>query len=314
VRVCRFLPGLLGLAIGWFCWALPASAIVFDYEGKKKVVGYVIADDGKRKTITTIRPGGERLDYPYTKEKMTPIYSELNEELLKGLTSRNPRGYWDYAEVLAKQAREHNDPEARETAMRLYLIAATLDKEKYGPKALLKLGTLIDNPTEARRCQALAFLLDPKGDAAEFFKQETAKPATLDRSPALQDFVRALQLYRAGQMDSAIEMAKHEGVDKIFIASGIIELKVFLQWCANPADSRPNHALRLVLQAELWAMNPRHAGEDADPKEATDPNSWSVILQSRETGRVAPLNPDAFKVGDIDPRKCHRQDFKWVEE
>ena len=73
--------------------------------------------------------------------------------------------------------------------------------------------------------------------------------------------------------------------------------------------------MRLVLQAELWALNPRQAGEDdAGQKEAADPTSWSAILQSRGKEPVLPLSLETLKITGIDARKCRRENFKWVEE
>src|SRR5205823_3109999 len=82
---------------------------------------------------------------------------------------------------------------------------------------------------------AMAFLLDPKADAG-LLKSEAAKTAPLPKAQAgaLQDFVRALQHYRSGQIISAKQMAAHQGVDKIFArAPGMVDQKAFLQKCTD---------------------------------------------------------------------------------
>ncbi len=317
MRGWRFFPGLLGLVIGIIGSAPPARAIIIERDdGKKPIIGYVRSFDGQRYLIdTTDRDGKPFPGRPINKDKIKKYVSMLDEKRLGELDSRNPSGYWKYAEELAGQ--KEDDPEIRDTVKRLYLIAAKLDKDdKIRSKALFKLSALLDKESEKRQCLALAVLLDPKADAAEFFKRETAKPARPDKSDrALQDFVKALQAYRAGQMDKAEKLATGEGVGAVFSRSGVFELKRFIQWCGETGDSRPDNEMRLVLQAELWALNPRRAGDDdAGQNAADDPTSWSAILQSRGATPVLPLSLETLKIGGIDPRKCRRKDYKWVEE
>ena len=220
----------LGLMVGFFCSASLASAILIK-TGKGQVGGIVDFDDGKQLTIRIPTSDGKEIVGEFLYSRITVIH-RLDDDRLKSLTKDNPQAYLNYADELARQK---DDPEARDTAMRLYLIAATLDPTKLGSSSLLRMCTLARTKAEARKYRAMAFLLDPKPDA-ELLQVEGGKPAQPAKLPAqaLKDFAKALHYYRTGQIKLARETAKHEGVDKIFHrAPGKIEPKTFQQWCTD---------------------------------------------------------------------------------
>ena len=220
----------LGLAAGLFFSTLPASAILID-TGTGKVGGFVLNDDGtKLKISIPTRDGEDKVgEYLYADIK---ILHRLDVKRLEGLSKDNPKAYRDYAEELALQK---DDPEARYVAMRLYLIAAYLAPKEFGSSSLLRMSALASKPAEARKLRAMAYLLDPKaGDA--IVEEDSGKPAQPAPLPAgaLEDFTKALQFYRSGQIKLASETAKHDGVDTIFsMVPGKIDLKTFLQWCTD---------------------------------------------------------------------------------
>jgi hypothetical protein len=311
MRGGRFAVGGLGLMIGLFCLTSSARAIILELDDGTKVVGILDHEDEKRVYVKIKKDEGEPFVKGYSRDKIVKTISKVDEAILAGFSSRNPKAYWDYAEKLAEHP---EDPEVKDLLKHLYLIAATLDKEKYGAKGLLKLSSLLtDKPGEARRCRTLAFLLDPNMKATEVFKQDASKSAPPDKA-ALDNFVKALQLYRAGQPDAAAEMTKKEGVDKVFGKSGIMSVKVFRKWCSEASDNRPDNVLRLVLQAEMWAINPRRSSDDSGENDGTDPTSWSAILQSHGESPVLPLSLEIFKIDGMNGHKCHRQNREWVEE
>ena len=220
----------LGLAAGLFFSTLPVSAILID-TGTGKVGGFLLNDDGTKLKISIPTRDGEDKVGEYLHADIK-ILHRLDVKRLEGLSKDNPKAYGDYAEELALQK---DDPEARYVAMRLYLIAAYLAPKEFGSSSLLHMSALASTPTEARKCRAMAYLLDPKSDA-EIIETDAGKPARPAPLPAraLEDFTKALRLYRGGQIKSASETAKHEGVEAIFrMAPGKIDLKTFLQFCTD---------------------------------------------------------------------------------
>jgi hypothetical protein len=229
MSVWRFL---LGLAVSLFCSASPAWAILIEMKEVKNPVqvgGFLLRDDGTKLTISIRTPDGKEQLKEYLHAKITIVH-QLDVKVLESLSKDNPKAYRDYAEKLAGQKK---DPEAVDTALRLYLIAAKLAPDRFGSSSLLAMSDLASTPAEARKYRALAFLLDPKA-GAELLKAEVVKPAPLDKTQlrALEDFIKALQNYRAGRIEAAISTAKKDGVDKIF-SMARLDQKTFLQWCAD---------------------------------------------------------------------------------
>src|SRR5262245_31427244 len=175
---------LLGLAVGLLCSASPALAILIEVnDGKKseKIGGFLVRDDGPILIIRIRTADGREQDIPYTLAKITVLH-RLDEKRLASLSRDDPKAYRDYAEELAgKKDILEKDPEARDRTMRLYLIAAYLKPEQYGSSSLLAMSKLASTPAEARRCRALAFLLDPKA-SDDILKAVVAKPAPLDKA------------------------------------------------------------------------------------------------------------------------------------
>lgn len=227
MSVCRLC---VGLVVGLLYATLPASAILIEARNGK-VGGFVLNDDGTILKISIPTPDGQEKVGEYLHADIK-ILHRLDGKRLEGLSPDNPRAYRDYADELARQKA---DPEARYTAMRLYLIAAQLAPDEFGSSSLLRMSALANAPAEARKYRAMAFLLDPKADA-EILQTEAVKPTRPAKFPArvLGDFTKSLQYYRTGQIKLASETAKHEDVDKIFsMAPGEIDLKTFLQWCSD---------------------------------------------------------------------------------
>jgi hypothetical protein len=227
MRGCRFV---LGLAFGWLCLVAPAAAILIETDAGR-VGGFVVYEDGTRLKIRTLTADGQEKEEIYSQAKIKVLH-RLEVKRLEALAKNNPKGYRDYAEELSRQ---DADPEARYTAMRLYLIAAYLAPDKYGTSSLLSMSRMASTPAEARKCRAMAFLLDPQADAA-ILEKPAGKPVQAAKIPAhaLDDFTLALQHYRAGRINLAIDTAKHDGVDQVFgLAPGKIDQKTFLQWCSD---------------------------------------------------------------------------------
>ena len=330
----------LGLAVGLLWLPLAAQAIVIEMQSGKRHVGYVVRDDGKTLIVRERGADGkeEEISYDRVRSKFK-ILSELDGARLIKLSRDNPMEYLDYAQALAEVASTYDDPEARDTAMRLFLIAAYLDPQKYGPSSLLSMSALADTPAEARKCRALAFLLDPKGNAS-LLKPDAVKPAQLPKAQAdtLQEFLKALAYYRAGQIDLARKAAESKGMDTIFsMAPGMTDKKAFLQRCTDAScatckgtgkvqsgmkslkcvdcdGSGGNQALaendlRSVLRAELWAID-QLAGSDTSDKPRPGATNWASILEARQLNPVTPLSLET--ITEFNPRKCLYRNGVWV--
>jgi len=345
---------LLGLVVMLLCVPSALRAILIE-TSSGPVGGYLVDDDGKKLTIKVRAADGTEKTHEYERNKVKIIY-QLNRGELEKLSRDNPKGYRDLAEELA---RHKEDPEARDTSMRLFLIAAYLDPKQFGASSLMSMSALAASPAEERKCRAMAFLLDAKQDAS-LLKTEALKPVQLPKgqTTALKDFLKALQLYRAGKIKEATGAARREGIDKIFaMAPGMVDQKTFLLRCSeancpacklqgkikctmctkgkmlNPLGQQvrcttcngtgvltcgtcdgtginpiPEDVLRIMLRAELWAVDQLAGNVPRGKKELE--NNWSTILEARQVTPVMPLSLET--ITEFDPHKCLYRDGKWV--
>jgi len=346
---------VLGLAVGFWCLPAAARAILIE-TGGVQVSGYFQSDDGKTLIIKVRSADGTERIKEYERGKIKIIH-QLDRNRLENLSKDAPKAYRDYADELAQQT---SDPEARDMAMRLFLIAAYLDPEQFGPSSLIRMSALAATPAEARKCRGMAFLLDPKA-TADLLKAEGVKPPqpVKAQAPALKEFVKALQCYRVGQIEAAKKSARLEGVDKIFtMVPGMIDKKTFLQRCTDATCATcklkgkvkctmcngkgttrnvfsqvvrctactgtgdvfcatcdgtgtnpiPEDMLRIVLRAELWAVDQLSAAPRG--KKETAETTWSTILEARQAAPVLPLSLET--ITEFDPRKCLYRNGAWI--
>lgn len=357
----RFRHIIVGLAIGLSGAPSAAWSIEIVETGfKTPIRGFVVREDAKKVSIRVSTPDGK--DAPprdFERSKITIIH-QLNRDRLGKLSKEDPKAYRDYADELAKK---DTDPEAKETALRLFAIAASLEPQQYGASCLLKMSSLASTPAEARKYRAMAFLLDPKGDPSvlkkEVVKPVQATPQTKAQTVALTNFQQALRFYRNGEPLAAKESAKRDGVDKYFgLAPGMMDQKSFMQSCMDSGcvacrlkkyvtctickgngsfndfgfidrcsvcngtgrlkctgcdgtgvGHTSDDQLRIIIRAELWAVEQLSGGE-ATPKKGSDDNKWSAILQTRQLSPVPVLRLET--ITEFDLGKCIYRNGNWM--
>jgi hypothetical protein len=220
---------ILSLAAAMLWPASPARAILIETGPGVQVGGYFVRQDANTLTIRIRLPHGKEKVAEYELAKIKIIH-QLDRGRLEKLSQENPQAYRVYAEELAlKKA----DPEARDVAMRLFLISAYLDRSRLGHSSLLQMSALASTPAEARRCRAMAFVLDPKADESVLRTDpETPMPVGKAEAGSLQELIKALQSFRAGQVKLAKDAAAREGMDKTFrLAPGMLSRAAFVQKC-----------------------------------------------------------------------------------
>ena len=214
---------------------LTAWPIEVELAPKNRVGGYVVREDAASVTIRVLSADGKDKVTTYDRSKIKIVH-QVSKDRLEKLTQTKPKEYRDYADELALRT---NDPEAKETALRLYLIAAHLSPADLGSYCLAKMGQIAPTPSESRRYKAMAVLLDPKGDPASL-KGEPAKkgpaagPEAKTQAAAMLSFQTAMRAIRVGSLNEAREAARKDGVEKIFAAAPAIgDQKSFLQVCTD---------------------------------------------------------------------------------
>src|SRR6478609_9635446 len=156
-------PIILPLAIAFaLCCATHAAAAVVILKGSNQVVmGHLVRQDDHAVTLREVLPGGKSKETTFTRGQIDELILTVSPDRLTGLNPAQPDDYLEYAEELAEKQR---DPEARETALRLYAIAASRGDDAVRHSALLGLISLARSSTEERQLRAAAYVFDPAHD------------------------------------------------------------------------------------------------------------------------------------------------------
>jgi hypothetical protein len=137
------------------------AAVVLPKGAKQPVMGYLVRQDDRMIVIREELPGGKSRESSFARKDLDELIFTISPERLTALDPNKPQTYWEYAEELAEKKR---DPEARDTAIRLYAIAAARGDNRIRHSALLGLIALARNNDEERLFRAAAYLFDSDHD------------------------------------------------------------------------------------------------------------------------------------------------------
>ena len=227
----------------------------------------------------------------------------------------DPDAYRDYAEELV--ARRH-DPEARQTGLRLYLIAAWLEPERLGRTCLLGMLALARDSAEERRFRAMAYLLDPHGDRSVLKHAPAAgspdrssdnagrRSAGLARTNSddagRQGLLRAIQAMRRCQHRVALQIADRPSVQEALAPFAHL---LCLDQFRGIRGEVPPKMLRKLLMIE-WELT---RGGDPTAGDEDPHTCWSQLAHQRDT--VRPLALETLT--EFNPRECVYRDGRWVQ-
>jgi len=284
------------------------AAVVIPKESGEPVFGYLVRNDANRVVLREQLPGGGTRDREFARSEIDELIETVDAARLQELRPEEPRGYLEYAEDLAEKRR---DPEARDTALRLYLIAAWLAPEAHGRGALLGMTALARSPEERRAFRALAFALDGYRDAAllrEDTVVETRARLPTKNSAANDGLLDCVRQLRRGNRTQARRQAEREEIKSDFVRlQGILSYEEFLAACLDPAPTE--QVQRSLVRAEL-AMMPVGVPPDVEITRRAVANAWlpGVVVSA------PPLPPLTLeRVTEFDPRQCKFAAGKWVE-
>ncbi len=318
-----------------------ASAVIVETRSGDKIRGHLIE---KNQVRVVVRLDGQEKTKTIERNNILNIVETVNIVRLNALDPKDPKSYRIYAEELAAQ---RNDPEARDMALRLFLIAAYLDPRKQGYNCLMRMSNLARNSDEARSFRAMAYLLDLLHDKSTLEKKSPGSGG----SRAREKFLQALNLFRRGKTKTALELASEKGVADYFsIIPGLLSYQEFVRICKeNPECSCKTGRIfcrkclgknplcpackgkgwnfckkckgkprfvpisplqeRLMLRLELlYETNP---GGNLNSSTKSHEKRWSRIIANRQLQPVPVLS--LFTITEFDPRNCVHKNGKWVK-
>lgn len=202
-------------AIAGAClWAGDAQAVLVFVRGQDKPETGILLRQNEREVVIRQRQAdGSWTERTIPRAEVTDLIETVSRERLAALSVDRPGDYRDYAEELTEK---RQDPEAQETALRLYLIAGWLDPEKLGKSSMLGMIKLSRSPAEERAFRAMAFLLDPAHDRS-VLQAPTATAASTEAGKKMRDedrqtLIRALQTVRSGAAASRRNLVKRANI------------------------------------------------------------------------------------------------------
>jgi hypothetical protein len=304
---------LLTAAVFWTLLPLAAAraVIIFPKGGGAEIRGILVRESREAVVVRIPRPDGTYDQQVIGRDQIEDMIRTVSAERLAELRKDNPPGYRDYAEELAEKRK---DPDARETALRLYHIAAYLDPAGLGRSCLLGMVALARTPAEERKFRAMVYLLDPEHDTRVLkkdVKRPVERPSGLTPGDA-QELVESLQLMRRDLWRNALIAARRENVKTAFdYIKHILSYDEFIEMGERRRTLTPGE-LRRVLLAEASLIRVIGSTEELpDAKPAVGHVSWSRIMTTSPPTPVPSLSLETLT--QYDPAKCEYRDNKWVK-
>ncbi|QDU94898.1 hypothetical protein [Lignipirellula cremea] len=287
-----------------------AAVVVFLKNAPEPVMGTLLREDAANIMIEEHLGDGKKRTRSLSRSDIEDIVYTVDKDRLQELKAADPSAYRDYAEELAVKKQ---DPEARETALRLYLIAASLDRSGLGRSSLLGMINLARGASEERRFRALAYLIDPAHDTSVLTTTNEVKTETPAGGPdGRLKLVAALRNLRQGEKAAASQLLGEAGVQAEFAKYeqflSQAELTRMLQLSGNeltPEQLRKVLALEIALDTTLGAKSTDLA---APLDQAV---SWSTIVVSQGVEPVSGLQLET--ITEFDPQKSQFDGRNWVE-
>jgi hypothetical protein len=303
-RICNYISFLL-------VFSSVGSAAVVLRTNDEPLYGYVKSEDGGGVTVRAWVGENRFIERKLLPSEVKQILPTVDPQRLAELTPKEPVKYKLYAEELHARRR---DIEAREMAIRLFLIHARLVPEAAGGD-LLAASELARTPEEARKLKVLAFEADPEKGIG-LLKENTQDPDSVSLQPLSEDVKTelrtALREVRTGNRNSAIQSLQRNQ-----LRSALQRYKNVLTFeeivdARNHSGPLPQPLLLRIVQVEIQLMLPRTEEQPKEPDPTAKEDaaiSWSKAVSATSADPVKPLRLET--VTEFDPEKNTYRDGVW---
>jgi len=306
------LPVLFFLLVGVFVTPACGVILLFKSPDVPPVKGRLVRKTDKTIVVEVTRPDGTTREKSFSMNVIDLVLMAVSTERLTELRPDKPQAYRDYAEELASK---REDPEAREMAMRLYLMAANLAPKKLGRSSLLGMIDLAHTPQEERKLRAIAYLLDPEHDRRLLRTPAKIRVTPAAKGPRKKDqanLLRALRFLRQGNRRGAGNLLRNLGVKKEFAHyADFLSYEEILK-ATDPAAKLTPAILRQVLTLELALEGTPAIAPPATAKKEESTLSWNETLANKDAHPLPTLSLETALPG-VDPQKCRYRDGHWVK-
>ena len=225
-----------------------------------------------------------------SKNRIIAIVVNIKTTRLEALDPGNPEGYQELAEELSSQKR---DPEARDMAIRLFLLGARNGGGDLRAGCFAGLIPLARSRNEELRIRALANIEIAKGESwlVEPVFSETSSNADIDSADVRQQLLESLLQLRTGRrQQAATALGKDWAEQAMEPFADICSWQQLRQWSSEP--ELKTEWLAKVLELEIAIGNPSKMMAHPDPSSL----SWAemAVLSNDATDPVSFDNVTGF--------------------
>jgi len=306
-RLVTCLTSWMVLSAVTLCTVEAWGAVVYVKGQKEPVAGFVESADDTSIRLRIRTSDGEELTRQILRTEIDLLLQPVSPSRLSQLSPDNPKAYREYAEELVEKK---SDPEAVETAKRLFMIAAHLDPKAQGRSALLGMTPLMNDSQGVKQLRAMAYLLDPSHDASLLEgKPQAATPGAALDEKLREEVIKVLKMLRHGERADArqqlqrdeIRQGMRQGTSKITPDECLALVQGLCPGCEQ--GKIPPYMLQKLVAAEL-ELSTSQAAQEVQPQ-------WGFFLDGTFQ-KPLPVLSLAKAIG-FDPRKCVYRDGEWVE-
>ncbi len=286
------------------CWCCcdPACSDVVYLRDQPPVFGRVVSEHPEHVVFRQRLAGDtayrERI---LPREEILYIVLTVDPSVLGQLDPAEPASYRELAEELAVQRR---DPEARDLALRLYLLAARYGDRQLQQSCFRAMLPLARSPAEEMSLRALAW--QTLGDELRWLE---SAPSRAELSPPAADaeqLVRLRETLRQLRLGDRAEAARE--IDKPWFGEAIRQYSSICSWQDLRVWSAERELktewLARILELEIAI------GRSAADSRADEMKNWSELIHRRHPHR-GPVTFD--NVTEFDLSNSIYRDGKWVK-
>ncbi len=300
---------ILAVAVGGFFLTgiLQSHADVIYLQDGSTWFGRVISLDAS--SVTFQRRNLKTNDYreqTIARDRIAALVINIRPKQLERLEPGQPDAYLEIAEELAPQSK---DPEARDLAIRLYLLAAVNGNPQQRDLCVRAIIPLARTVAEEKRFRALAniYLDDPKSWLTPTTPRSQTRPTisadTLQRRKQLK---AALVALRTGKRAKAADVINQSWVEQTLQPfDNICTWRELRQWSIAPELATNGLARTIELEIAIdtsLATNPAQNDTTRD---------WSTLAEQP----VSPLRPISFRnATNFDLSKDIFRDGQWTSQ
>jgi hypothetical protein len=286
--------------------ASPAHAVLVLIKGQEKpLMGFLVRQDEVRVVVRRVLPGGATRDEVVLRSDIASLVETVDLERLTKLRHDQPQAYRDYAEELAEK---RQDPEARYTALRLYLISVWLDRN-LARSSMRGMISLARSEQEEARFRALAFVLDADRDRSLLRRPQVTVEAPAELDAAARDSLpRLARLLRQGRTEEARALLLDPAVVK-----GLKQFDDLISTSEVQAAATGAYVSSVLLE-KLVRLELSLGAPVAVAEETVKPQAVVSWQEGTRRDGFAPLPVLSLEtITEFNPRACQYRDGAWVD-